>query len=132
MPLRDKMQAIIDYPEPLSFKQLRHFDGLVNFHRWFIPNCASLMQPLTYLLCGNKKFDFPAAARAAFKSLKEAVANIASISHHDPDASLSLSTDTSDLTVEAVLQQRVADTWQPLAFFSKRLQPTESRYSTLG
>ncbi|CAH8649038.1 unnamed protein product [Dicrocoelium dendriticum] len=133
VPLQDKIQAIIDYPEPHSFKQLRRFDGLVNFYRRFIPNCASLMQPLTDLLRGKlKTFEFPTAARAAFKSLKEAIANIASIAHHDPTAPLSLSTDASDVAVGAVLQQRVADTWQPLAFFSKRLQPTESRYSTFG
>ncbi|CAH8592531.1 unnamed protein product [Dicrocoelium dendriticum] len=133
VPLQDKIQAIIDYPEPHSFKQLRRFDGIVNFYRRFIPNCASLMQPLTDLIRGKlKTSEFPTAARAASKSLKEAIANIASIAHQDPTAPLSLSTDASDVAVGAVLQQRVADTWQPLAFFSKRLQPTESRYSTFG
>ncbi|CAH8657212.1 unnamed protein product [Dicrocoelium dendriticum] len=91
------------------------------------------MHPLTDLLRGKlKKFEFPAAVRAAINSMKAAIANILSIAHHDRAAPLSLSTDASDVAVGTVLQQRVADTWQPLAFFSKRLQPTESRHSTFG
>ena len=132
-PLPDKIQAIVDYPEPTSVKQLRRFDGLVNFYRRFIPNCATLMQPLTDLLRGNpKKFAFPEEARTAFSELKRAISNIATVAHYLPGAPLALSTDASDVAVGAVLQQRVDNEWQPLAFFSKRLQPTESRYSTFG
>ena len=32
----------------------------------------------------------------------------------------------------AALQQWVQDSWQPMAFFSKRLQPAEEKYSTFG
>ncbi|CAI2737921.1 unnamed protein product, partial [Dicrocoelium dendriticum] len=48
--LQDKIKAIIDYPEPHSFKQLRRSDGAAKFYRRFIPSCASLMQPLMDLL----------------------------------------------------------------------------------
>ena len=41
-------------------------------------------------------------------------------------------TDASDVAVGAVLQQKVNHVWQPLGFFSKRLQPAETRYSTFG
>jgi hypothetical protein len=132
-PLPEKVQAIIDYPEPTSFKQLRRFDGLVNFYRRFIPNCAHLMQPLTDLLRGKvRSFTFPAAAQNAFVELKTAIANIASLSHHHPSAPLSVTVDASDLAVGAVLQQQLNGNWCPLAFFSKRLQPAESRYSAFG
>jgi len=32
----------------------------------------------------------------------------------------------------AVLQQRVHDFWQTLAFFSRKLNPTEEKYSAYG
>ena len=38
--------------------------------------------------------------------------------------------DASDLAVGAVLQQRTDTGWVPLSFFSRKLTPTESRYST--
>ena len=41
-------------------------------------------------------------------------------------------TDASDIEVGAVLQQRVNKVWQPLGFFSKRLQPGETWYNTFG
>ena len=42
------------------------------------------------------------------------------------DSALCLMTDASDVAVGAVLQQKVENHWQPLGFFSKRLQPTET------
>ena len=132
-PLHEKVQAISDYPEPTTFRQLRRFDGLVNFYRRFIPQCAQLMQPLTDLLRGKaKKLVFTEASRIAFVKLKQAISNIASLAHPKSDAQLSLVTDASDGAVGAVLQQYVGNMWQPLAFFSKRLQPAETRYSTFG
>jgi len=36
--------------------------------------------------------------------------------------------DASDFTVGAVLQQRIGDSWEPLAFFSKKLSGAEEKY----
>ncbi|CAH8490858.1 unnamed protein product [Dicrocoelium dendriticum] len=131
--LPDKIQAIKDFPAPTSFKHLRRFCGLVNYYRRFIPRCAQLMQPLTDLLRGNeRKFAFPDTAQAAFAELKDAISNIALLAHSESTAPLSITTDASDVAVGAVLQQHVGGRWQPLGFFSKRLQPAESRYSTFG
>jgi cleavage and polyadenylation specificity factor subunit 1 len=132
-PLPEKVQAIVDYPEPTSFRQLRRFDGLVNFYRRFIPHCAQQMQPLTDLLRGKTKhFVFPETAKDAFCTLKLSLSKVVSLIHHEQAAPLSLVTDASNVAVGAVLQQFVQDQWKPLAFFSKRLQPAESRYSAFG
>ncbi|CAM0512132.1 unnamed protein product [Fasciola hepatica] len=132
-PLLDKVFAICDYPESQYFRQLRPFAGLVNFYHRFIPHCAETMQPLTDLLSKVKrKFVFPDTAQVAFASVKDAVAKTALLNHHDPLASISVVTDASDTAVGAVLQQFIDDSWQPSAFFSKRLQPAESRYNTFG
>ena len=39
-------------------------------------------------------------------------------------------TDASDFAVGAVLQQFIGNAWQPISYFSKKLSPTETRYST--
>ena len=39
-------------------------------------------------------------------------------------------TDASTTAMGAVLQQRVQDIWQPLAFFSRKLSPAQQKYST--
>ena len=39
-------------------------------------------------------------------------------------------TDASDVAVGAALQQQINGEWQPIAYFSKKMKPAETRYST--
>ncbi len=49
--------------------------------------------------------------------------------HPIPDAPTCIVTDASETAVGAVLQQRIGDDWNLIAFFSKKPQPSETRYS---
>lgn len=40
--------------------------------------------------------------------------------------------DASDLAPGVILQQQILQQWRPLPFFSQKLQPVETRYSTFG
>ena len=42
---------------------------------------------------------------------------------------LVLFTDASDTAVGADLQQRIGDAWQPLAFYSHKINPAQQKYS---
>ncbi|BHF75569.1 hypothetical protein SprV_0501866500 [Sparganum proliferum] len=50
----------------------------------------------------------------------------------DPHAQLILTTDASNNAVGAVLYQQANNQLQPLAFFSQKLQPVQTRYSTFS
>ena len=52
--LPEKIQAVRDFPQPQCQRQLRQFIRLVNFYHHFLPNCATLMQPLHALLSSTK------------------------------------------------------------------------------
>ena len=52
--------------------------------------------------------------------------------HPQPVAPACIMVDASDVAVGGVLQQHIGGEWQPIAFFSKRLQPAETTYSTFG
>ena len=52
------------------------------------------------------------------------------LSHIHMEVPKSLAVDTSDLAVGGVLQQWVNNQWEPLAFFSKKLKPAVTNYST--
>ena len=94
------------------------------------------MQPLTDMLKNAKKKNQPITladtALQAFDTVKHALSDATMLVHPKNDAPLCLLTDASDTGVGGVLQQCVNEVWQPLAFFSKRLQPAETRYSTFG
>ena len=65
----------------------------------------------------------------AFQETKKALVEATLLTHLRHDAPVSLTTDASDQAVSAVLQQFVNNTWEPLAFFSKKLRPPEKKYS---
>lgn len=49
--------------------------------------------------------------------------------HPDTSADLAIATDASDVGIGGVLQQKVDDVWQPLAFFSQKLSQAQTKYS---
>jgi hypothetical protein len=104
---------------------------LINFYRRFLPSVAQTLKPLTDLLHGSPKtLEWSAAAEAAFQAAKSALVDAVPLSHPAPHATLALAVDASDSHVGGVLQQLQGRAWRPLAFFSKKLSPTQQRYST--
>ncbi len=92
---------------------------------------ARTLQPLTDLLKGSPKvLIWSPAADAAFVAAKAALVAAVPICHPAPNAVLSLAVDALDSHVGGVLQQKCEKGWQPLAFYSKKLSPTEVKYST--
>ncbi|KAH9586005.1 hypothetical protein MS3_00007070 [Schistosoma haematobium] len=133
LPCEDKVQAIKEYNEPSSLKELKAFLGLVNFYRRFIPHAAERLRPLTDLLRGNpRRLEINDSARTAFTEIKTALAQATLLAHPDPSATLSIAVDASDVAIGAVMQQNISGSWQPLEFFSRRLTTTETRYSAFG
>ncbi|BHF59223.1 hypothetical protein SprV_0100218000 [Sparganum proliferum] len=132
-PLSSKVEAIRDFPVPTSKRQLKRFLGMVNFYRRFLPNCADLMLPLINMLSGPKgPLELTGEALTAFERIKNSLADATLLTHPAPEAQLSPMVDASTVAVGAVLQQHLAGSTQPLAFFSKKLLPAGTRYSTFG
>lgn len=134
-PLPEKVQAIRDYPLPKTAKELRRFLGMINFYRKFLPAAAQIQAPLNQALSGpNIKGSTPITVTAdiqkAFDACKRNLLEATLIAHPDPEAELALFTDASDVAIGAALQQRRQDSWQPLGFFSRKLSPAQTKYST--
>ena len=132
-PLKSKVQVIRDFPMPTTQRKLREFLGLVNFYHRFVPNCAAILVPLNSMLSSAQHSQAPLnwspAGESAFTRIKDALADASLLVHPIPDAPTCIVTDASDTAVGAVLQQLIGDDWSPIAFFSKKLQPSETRYS---
>ncbi|BHF65893.1 hypothetical protein SprV_0200890700 [Sparganum proliferum] len=110
---------------------LHRFLGMVNFYRQLLPHCADTILPLRSLLSSPKgSFELSAGALAAFDKVKAALADATLLTHFSPNAPISIMVDASNVGVGAVLQQHLAGHTQPLAFFSRKLSPAETRYGT--
>ena len=132
-PLEEKVQVIHDFPQPVTRHDLRQFLGLINFYHRFIPNGAQLLQPLNNLLSTtspNKPIQWTDQATTAFHNSKQALAQATLLFHPKPDAPTCIMADASDVAVGAVLQQLIDNQWCPVAFFSTKLKPAETKYST--
>ncbi|KAJ8394428.1 hypothetical protein AAFF_G00046390 [Aldrovandia affinis] len=64
------------------------------------------------------------------RSLREFIRMAAMLTHPSHTAPIAITTDASDYAVGAVYEQWVGGAWQPLAFFSRQLSPSERKYST--
>jgi hypothetical protein len=105
----------------------------VNFYRRFLPGAAAVLRPLTDALQGpggkKKLLQWSPEMEAAFRKAKKLLAAATSLAHPDPAAAISLTVDASDTHVGAVLQQGGAGNRRPLAFYSKKLDAAQRRYS---
>ena len=132
-PTPDRVSAIQDMPKPSSVTGLRRFLGAMNFYRHCVPCLAAVLQPLDDKLKvppDRKDFSWSAEDDTAFTAAKSALAETALLHHPKHDAPLCVMTDASGYAAGGVLQQQVNNAWQPIAFFSKKFQPPETRYST--
>jgi transposase InsO family protein len=131
--LEDHVATIRDFQPPADKQQLQRFLGMVNFYRRFLPGAAGVLKPLTDALQGpggkNRKLNWTAAMDAAFCKIKQLLCEATCLAHTDPAAAISLAVDASNTHVGAVLQQQHAGGWQPLAFYSKKLDSKQRCYS---
>lgn len=132
-PLESKVEAIKNFPVPSTVRELRRFLGMINFYRRFIPDAAQTQAPLNALLTGSVKGSHPVSivgeALEAFNKSKDSLCSATLLAHPDCDCKLGLTTDASDKALGAVLQQYKNGAWQPLAFFTRKLSPSQQKYS---
>ncbi|GBN60689.1 Transposon Ty3-G Gag-Pol polyprotein, partial [Araneus ventricosus] len=143
-PLPDKVKCILDFPKPDTLTQLRRFLGMFNFYRCFIPKAAHILAPIVQFLEGhtNKKkshssvrksfeqLKWNETAEQAFLAAKNAIAEATLLRHPIPGAQLSLWVDASDVAIGGTLSQLSQGKWEPIAFFSMKLNKSQQKWST--
>ena len=72
-------------------------------------------------------------ARKAFTELRQAFIKAPILYHFDPERHIRVETDASGYAIGGVLSQLTSDDsgrWHPVAFFSRKMIPAETRYET--
>ena len=135
-PLPDKVAAIKNYETPKTAKELRHYLGMINFYRRFLPRSAETLQPLYDLIKElnsqpkNAKITWNSEQLQEFEKSKTDLANTSHLSYPAPDDPLYLAADALDTAVTAVLYQKSASIWmQPLGFFSRHVNLSQLKWT---
>ncbi|QRV96660.1 Retrotransposable element Tf2 protein [Ceratobasidium sp. AG-Ba] len=128
---KEKVKASMEWPAPLTVKQVQSVLGFANFYHCFIENFSQIACPLHILMhldhprvWGNKQ-------QAAFDVIKEAISKEPVLAHPNMNEPYQLETDASGTAMGAVLLQRQPDGHlHPVAFMSMSFSPAELNYDT--
>lgn len=128
----DKVSAILNYPRPTTYTELKSFIGLASWYRRFVKNFAMVAAPLHELTKGGKKskaISWNNEAENAFMALKSALTSTPVLSVPDFTRPFVVQCDASNKGIGAVLFQCEDDVERPVAYASRKLLDRETKYS---
>ena len=132
-PNKQNVQAILQFPEPTTIKQLQSFLGLANYYRRFIRAFADKAHHLTRLTRKDVKWEWGDRERQAFTLLKDCLATKPVLGYPDFARKFFIQTDASDYGIGAVLGQIQGQPQSErevvIAYTSKHLQDRELKWT---
>jgi len=134
----DKIQSVVNWPVPSNFVQLRRFLGFAGYFRKFIKSFAQIAKPLHSLLKGSLlkrgkinpkiKFEWLEIHQKSFDCLIECLTNTPVLAFADFTKPFEVETDASSSGLGAVLFQKYLGEKRVVAFASRSLSSSESKY----
>ena len=107
--------------------EVRSFSGLASYYRRFIRGLSQIARPLTDLT--KAKVSWSKVEEESFVKLKATLPSSTVLRLPDFERQFVVTSDASDVSVGAILEQDFAHGLQPIAFASRKLNNAESRYS---
>ena len=135
-PSTEKIQAILDIPEPKTLAQANKFLGALSWYRKFLPDFATIAAPLHTITNLPKslrhKFKWTTLHSESFSQLKHLLISTPLFLHFPvADYPLILTTDASNAGLGGVLQQEINGERHNLYYHSQLLSPCQRKYSTI-
>ena len=130
----EKINTIQRLSKPTTKKELRSLIGLASYYRDYIPQFAQIVLPLTDLTKKRVPNNVPwnTDADEAFTRLKEELIKMPSLHTPNLEKPFQLYTDASATSIGACLAQRDNEGKEmPIAFFSKKLSPSQIKWATI-
>ena len=137
-PSTEMVTAVLDVPQPQDKASTRRFLGIITYLAKFCPNLSEVVRPLRDLLHINQEFLWSEQHSKTFTKAKEIVSKAPCLRYVDINAALLLQVDASEYGLSAALLQPAIDRngsnniqWQPVAYSSSSLSPTEQRHAQI-
>ncbi len=125
-PLPKKVEAINNIATPTTQKQLRRFIGMVNYYRDMWIRRSDTLTPLTALCSKNAKWRWTSIEQKAFATMKKIIGRETLLTYPQFNRPFDIYTDASHTQLGAVVMQDN----HPVAFYSRKLNPAQTRYTT--
>lgn len=122
-----KVDAIRKIERPKTVAELQSFLGMCTYLSPFIPGFSELTHNLRQMLKENAIMEWSPQACKDFQNLKDIISSDAVLAYYDPAKPATLEVDASSVALGAVLLQE----GRPVAYASKALSDTETRYANI-
>ena len=135
-PSQQKIKAIHNAPQPENVQAVRSFLGMTNYLSRFIPNYATLTEPLRKLTKKDVKWTWTDDQQSSFLNIKEAIMSSHVMAYFDPCKDTEIIADASPVGLGALLCQKEklrdgTEKISAIAYASKALTDVEQRYSQI-
>ena len=127
-----KISAFVNTATPSTVSEVRSLIGMANYSSQFIPNFATITEPLRRLTHKGVKFVWQPEHEEAYHKLKTAMINSPVMSYFDISKKTHVVVDAGPVGLSAILAQTPPGKDTPpsiIAYASRALTPTEQRYS---
>ena len=126
-----QISALANSTTPTTPSEVRSLLGMANFSAQFIPNFATITEPLRMLTHKNIPFTWGDEQENAYQTLKTALISKPVMSYFDPGKETVILVDASPVGLCAILAQRARGSTktQTISYGSRALTSTEKRYS---
>ncbi len=137
-PSTEIAKAVLEMPQPQDKAATRRFLGTITYLSKFCPNLSAVVRPLRDLTHIKQDFLWANQHFKAFQQAKYLVSTAPCLRYFDVHATVVLQVDASNYGLgTALLQPSLNRTssgdvqWQPVAYSSSSLTPTEQRYAQI-
>ncbi len=124
----EKTSAVVDFPVPKNLKQSRRFLRMASRYRRFIPEFATIAQPLTRLTKKNQPWVWNKEQQEAFEVLKRHLTSAPTLTCPHFSLPFTLQTDASSVRLGAILTQVQDGQERVIAYASHSLTGPERKY----
>ncbi|CAB0040695.1 unnamed protein product [Trichogramma brassicae] len=125
-----KIEVMTNFLRPKTVRNVRQFLGMAGYYRRFIQGFSKIAKPLHDMTKKGVKFEWTSKQETSFKTLKTCLTTTQILIFPDFSKPFTLTTDSSDLAIGAVLSQERDGFDHPIGYLSRVLNEAEVNYST--
>ena len=122
-----KVEAILKMEPPTDKAGVERLRGTVNYLSRFVPKLTDVMRPISDLTRPDIEWSWTSTHDKAFEEVKYLLTVAPVLAYFDPTKELAIQCDASGQGLGAALLQE----GRPLAYASRALSDTETRYATI-
>ena len=125
----DIVSPVLNYPVPKPVNEVHSFLGMMSWYRRFVPDLASLLEPLIRLLKTSQVWIWTDKQNSGFLRVKQLLTNARMLTYPDFSISFLIQTNASTVRLGAVITQRHHDLEKVIAFASRSMTEAERKWS---